>query len=261
MFASRIFTPTLIMRACVLFLLAINVSPSYSGNAYLDEGIRRYQAADYQHAKESFAEAQSAEFNNPVLHYYYGNTLLKMGLKNDAIKQYEMALTLKHDGQVGEYCREALLRLNAKQLFQSPTPSSMNTASALPPKPVEDKFADEERNIRAEAAAQVKAAQETMNNEVKTIQDQATQDITNVQTQASQDTITAQAQSGVYGIPLAARTFFDPYGVQLRTDDIKREAKARTQRITDEFEKRKQGILDAAQARIDALHSTRGGGL
>lgn len=58
-------------------------------------------------------QAQSAEFNNPVLHYYLANALSKINQKNDAIREYKVALALQPEGQLADYCQKALSSLTS----------------------------------------------------------------------------------------------------------------------------------------------------
>jgi tetratricopeptide (TPR) repeat protein len=79
----------------------------------LEQAIKAYHAGNYTEAIGRFGQAESTEFNNPKLHYYLANALAKTNQKQDAIKQYKVALALEPTGQLAEYCRQDLQAFGA----------------------------------------------------------------------------------------------------------------------------------------------------
>ena len=82
--------------------------PAYGESPFLKKGIQAYTAADYNKAAGLFGEAESSEFNNPVLHYYLANTLIHLKDRDGAIREYRIAYALEPDGDVGRQCHLAL---------------------------------------------------------------------------------------------------------------------------------------------------------
>lgn len=79
-----------------------------SANDFFDKGVKEYNAGNYYEAIGLLGEAEPTDFNNPVLHYYLANAYSKTNQKDDAIKEYKIALALEPQGQLASYCERAL---------------------------------------------------------------------------------------------------------------------------------------------------------
>jgi tetratricopeptide (TPR) repeat protein len=124
--------------------LAFLLSPAPAGaNDYLDKGIKEYNAGNYYEAIGLLGEAEPTDFNNAVLHYYLANAYAKTSQKDDAIKEYKIALALEPQGQLASYCERALRVLHGvapasvggKTLkYPSGNPMLSTTGAVLPDK-------------------------------------------------------------------------------------------------------------------------------
>jgi tetratricopeptide (TPR) repeat protein len=97
--------------AMVVLAFVLSIRPA-AANKYLDDGIKEYNLGHYSEAIGLLGEAEPTEFNNPVLHYYLGNAFSKTHQKDDAVKEYKIALALEPRGQIAEYCERALRLLH-----------------------------------------------------------------------------------------------------------------------------------------------------
>jgi len=108
-----------------------NWLPVCAESPFLKKGIEAYTAGDYNKAAGLLGAAQSAEFNNPILHYYLANTLARLNERDGAIREYRIAYALEPDGDVGRQCRLALSVYGA-DLLSSKNPKG-NRKDAMPP--------------------------------------------------------------------------------------------------------------------------------
>jgi len=98
----------------IIFAISIGSTQSIADNPVLQRGIKEYNAGNYNKALGLLGEAESAEFDNPVLHYYMANTLAHVDQKVKAIKEYKIALAIQPNGQLATYCHNALKALGAE---------------------------------------------------------------------------------------------------------------------------------------------------
>ncbi len=100
--------PTLLTTGWLL------LAPMAFSNELLTKAISEYNRGNYPNAIGLFGQAESTEFNNPILHYYLANALAKTNQKADAIKEYKVALAMAPQGQMAAYCRQGLVALGEK---------------------------------------------------------------------------------------------------------------------------------------------------
>jgi hypothetical protein len=104
-----------VLRALALTLASCLfwVQPGMAASEILNKGIKAFNSGHYQKAIGLLGQAETSEFNNPVLHYYLANALSKVNQKPDAIKEYKIAMALQPEGQMSQYCTAALEALGA----------------------------------------------------------------------------------------------------------------------------------------------------
>lgn len=102
------------------WLSSLYLSPAIAGSEFLDKAIAAYNAGNYNEAMGLLGEAESRDFNDPVLHYYLANTLSHLDSKDEAIKEYKIALAMQPDGQMAAYCHDALRALGVEATAMSP---------------------------------------------------------------------------------------------------------------------------------------------
>jgi tetratricopeptide (TPR) repeat protein len=78
---------------------------------FVKQGMADYKAGDYANAAGHLGAALSSDFNNPLLHYYLGNSYVQLKQKDGAIREFRIAYALQPTGEVGNYARRALLGL------------------------------------------------------------------------------------------------------------------------------------------------------
>jgi tetratricopeptide (TPR) repeat protein len=96
-----------------VIVLNLGAGSALAASPFLEDGIKEYNAGHFQEAVGLFGQAQSAEFNNPVLHYYLANALSRMNQTKEAIKEYRIAIALQPEGQMATFCQQALRSLGA----------------------------------------------------------------------------------------------------------------------------------------------------
>lgn len=167
--------------------LVITASAAIATDKHLEDGVAAYNAGNYSDAVGLFGQALSTEYNNPLLHYYYGNALNKMKQKPDAIREYRIALSLQPDGKMADYCKQALEALGAGPLGLLPAP--MPKPGAGQPaaggsnqsrfrSPSDEQHFNEMRDaIIKEADVRIKDDEHRVDQEIKMIQTEVTRDV------------------------------------------------------------------------------------
>lgn len=79
-------------------------------DSLLNKAIRQYRCRQFANAANDLGAALPAEFNNPLLHYYYANCMVHLRHKESAIREYRIAYALQPSGTIGEYCKLCLDR-------------------------------------------------------------------------------------------------------------------------------------------------------
>jgi len=99
--------------------------PVFAGEDLLKQGIAEYNSGDFGNAAGHLGAALSTDFNNPVLHYYLGNTYVRLKQRDGAIREFRIAYALQPDAKVGQYSKDALALLGASavegQALQPPS--------------------------------------------------------------------------------------------------------------------------------------------
>lgn len=97
----------MIMVASVALLLGGAVQSSCAGDP-LETGLSYYNAGHYRDAVIVLSQVAMAHPASPVVHYHLGNALVKSGLHDQAIQEYELSYRLDPYSSVAQYCRMAL---------------------------------------------------------------------------------------------------------------------------------------------------------
>jgi tetratricopeptide (TPR) repeat protein len=74
----------------------------------LNLGISAYNQGNYSEALSQLGQALPTDFNNPNLHYYLGNTYLRLHQKDSAIREFRIAYALEPEKEVGQLSKKAL---------------------------------------------------------------------------------------------------------------------------------------------------------
>jgi len=112
-------------------LFCSNFLPVYGESPFLRKGIEAYTAGDFSKAAGDFGAAESAEFNNPVMHYYLANTLAQLKDRDGAIREYRIAYAIDPDGDVGRQCRLALSVYGADMFGSKPKRNSKDPTTSF----------------------------------------------------------------------------------------------------------------------------------
>jgi thiol-disulfide isomerase/thioredoxin len=99
----RLFVPSILY----IFLSQL----CWAESPYMASAIEAFNKGNYSEAVGLLGAAKPAEFENPVWHYYMANALVKLHQKEEAIKEYKMAMDLAPAGQLKQYCQLALQAL------------------------------------------------------------------------------------------------------------------------------------------------------
>jgi tetratricopeptide (TPR) repeat protein len=99
-----------------LALSAVSARSAWaSDNPFMQQGIKEYYAGDYINAAGHFGEAESADFNDPKLHYFLGNTFVHLNQRDAAVREYRIAYALEPTGEVGTLSKNALILCGAEK--------------------------------------------------------------------------------------------------------------------------------------------------
>src|SRR5277367_3341648 len=103
----------------LLIALALSATSARSAwasdNPFMQQGIKEYYAGDYVNAAGHFGEAESADFNDPKLHYYFGNTYVHLNQRDAAIREYRISYALDPTGEAGTLAKNALVLCGAEK--------------------------------------------------------------------------------------------------------------------------------------------------
>ena len=92
------------------FLIAASLNaPSVFAAGVYDEGLQYFNAGKFYHAAVAFGRAAAADPLNAMVHYYWANSLVKIGDHERAAREYRVAFLLEPQGIVSGYCRQALI--------------------------------------------------------------------------------------------------------------------------------------------------------
>ncbi len=94
-------------------LSSIFAPSSLAEEDYLRQGIAAYQQGKYTDAVGYFGAAKGTQSENPLLHYYMGNTLIKLRAPADALREYKLARDLSPGSQMSKLCDAAIASLEA----------------------------------------------------------------------------------------------------------------------------------------------------
>jgi len=111
---------TIGVAASTIMVTLLWAAPVGAMNKFLEQGIQEFNKGHYSEAIGLFGEAKPTESDNPILHYYMANALIKMNLKSNAIREYKMAMALQPTGKLADYCLAALRSLGAAPLATPP---------------------------------------------------------------------------------------------------------------------------------------------
>jgi thioredoxin-like negative regulator of GroEL len=113
--------------------------PGLCESPFLARGIDAFNKGQYSEAIGMFGAAKATESDNPTLHYYMANCLVRLNSKADAIREYKLALDLAPQGKMTEYCQSALRALGALPPVSAPVTTNKVQANQE----------DEQRPIRS----------------------------------------------------------------------------------------------------------------
>jgi tetratricopeptide (TPR) repeat protein len=103
----------------LLIVLAVSVVSHpcalATDNPFMLQGIKEYYAGDYLNAAGHFGEAESADFNDPKLHYFLANTFAHLNQREAAVREYRIAYALEPTGEVGILSKNALVLCGAEK--------------------------------------------------------------------------------------------------------------------------------------------------
>jgi len=123
-----------------LALLAGAAAQSASASDPLAIGLSYYNAGHYREAVMALSQAAMAFPASPIVHYHLGNALVKAGLHDQAIQEYELSYRLDPYSGVAQYCRQALHAYGrpSPDLAQSHIPVGDYSAQAYAPSAGQD---------------------------------------------------------------------------------------------------------------------------
>jgi tetratricopeptide (TPR) repeat protein len=117
----------------IMLTFGLNLLPATASEDLLKQGITEYNAGDFGNAAGHLGAALSTDFNNPILHYYLGNTYVRLKQKEGAIREFRIAYALQPDAKVGEYSKSALALLGASVTEgEAPVPPKMPASNDFP---------------------------------------------------------------------------------------------------------------------------------
>lgn len=154
-------------NVCLSLLIGLAfVEPVFAASD-LEQGAKFYQAKEYAKARPLFEKAIKQSPRNWQAHYYLANTLLAMGEKAKAIKEYEACQKTCTDAAVNEHC---LVGIKQASMIAPPgaatpapvvsraKPTTGTTGSSASPGQFANEVLEEERRERIMRTAKEEVA-------------------------------------------------------------------------------------------------------
>ena len=98
-------------KVLILFLSLLFISHAY-GNEYFNFGKTAYDAGSYGKAKELLSLAVKSKPKNNTYRYYYAQSLMQLGLIDEAAEQYQTITLHSPNSPEGLASAKALLSIN-----------------------------------------------------------------------------------------------------------------------------------------------------
>jgi len=95
-------------------LAALCATAARAENPFLTQGIKEFNAGDYENAAGHLGAALSTDFNDARLHYYLGNAYVHLKQTESATREFRIAYALQPNAEVGKFAHKALVMLGAE---------------------------------------------------------------------------------------------------------------------------------------------------
>lgn len=89
-------------------LVLVFALPASAADQTLNTGIKYYQSGNYEAARHCFKRALWNDPRNPVIMYWYANSLSRTSHRDGAIAEYQACLASNPGTLLTQYCRTAL---------------------------------------------------------------------------------------------------------------------------------------------------------
>lgn len=141
-----------LISSCILSSGNLLSAPAFATSPEMKDGVAEFNAGNYKQAESLLGIAQSAEFSNPVFHYFLANTYVKLNKKDLAIQEFRIAFALAPEKEVGKLSRQALGYMGVEEETKKVAPTKALTALPPPPKDMMLEHAKNSLKMQAEAA-------------------------------------------------------------------------------------------------------------
>jgi hypothetical protein len=124
----------------MLFLALAVISSNGSvraDSALVKQGIKDFNAGDYENAVGHLGAALSTDFNDARLHYYLGSSYVHLKQSESATREFRIAYALEPTTEVGKFAHKALVALGVETDHSSGgagQPSAVSMFVVIPPK-------------------------------------------------------------------------------------------------------------------------------
>ncbi|PZM85394.1 MAG: hypothetical protein DKT66_04205 [Candidatus Melainabacteria bacterium] len=108
------------LESAFALLFMMHALPCLAAEDFLRQGIAAYQQGKYKEAIGCFGAAKGTESENPLLHYYMGNTLVQLKAPADALREYKLARDLSPGSKVATFCDAAIASLEQAKAATQP---------------------------------------------------------------------------------------------------------------------------------------------
>jgi len=160
------------------------VNPVLAVNQFLEDGIKQYNAGNYSEAIGLLGAAEHTEFNDAILHYYMAAALVRTNQKEEAIREYNIALSLQPKGQLADYCRRALQSLCGTPAVVEP--ASPKVSAALVSKLIQNQNSSTQKDTRWRSE-NLTALEKERKEKIHQLEAEAEKEINAVHEQVAQD--------------------------------------------------------------------------
>jgi hypothetical protein len=102
------------MLLLALAVISNNGSAS-ADSALVKQGIKEFNAGEYENAVGHLGAALSTDFNDARLHYYLGSSYVHLKQPESATREFRIAYALEPTTEVGKFAHKALVALGAEK--------------------------------------------------------------------------------------------------------------------------------------------------
>lgn len=232
----------------VLFSLTSFRNAAFAEEELLTQGEHYYSAGDIEKARLCLKQEVLAHPRSAIAHYYLANALLKSGQTTEAIKEYQMCISIDPQGASGRYSRLALKSLvstptNQQSITLAPAPTGEQSSMRASVQKVSNQTNERELQGLSECNARIRDVRSEADRKINELETEKAQRILD-----NGPVVYRRGRLGglitTYNPAAANQEIRQDYDAQITR--VRQEADKRIDEVTLEYKKRAAALEDSA---------------